>query len=168
MDIVLNVSHRDGSLFDDSFRQSKVYFSIDQLLRIVSDWITQTRRDLQVFDAIFLENPVLLQMSAGLAQNWRSVSAYVETVDKRLQERISSKKDEIMSLRDGVSENQIQDSCSGGNLAITDIRILAVQCYHDHGGIEVDFSESARYCADHRDSCLLASQLRCSKCKKRR
>lgn len=98
-------------MFDDSFERSKLYFKVLQLLRIFSDEIQASVRDLESLDIEDTSNFgagqfFLLRSSTAdkkaLQDNWETVMKYQTEAQDRLLKLIVDKVEEIKSLRDGV------------------------------------------------------------------
>ncbi|KAG6368181.1 hypothetical protein INS49_002382 [Diaporthe citri] len=102
LDDILNTSLRDEHIFSDPFERSKMYFSVLELLRDISEWRAQTFRDLKVYDGMFYGPNKFTEMSPCLATNWKSLSLYASEIEKEFQARISEKHDQIGGLRDGL------------------------------------------------------------------
>ncbi|KAK4126391.1 hypothetical protein N657DRAFT_541105, partial [Parathielavia appendiculata] len=107
-------------LFQGSLAQSKVYFQLLQLLRIIPLWIRETREDLHKLktstDASSDLNAYMsrargiatskLDESKNIASwNWHHIEDYFAVLEKELLERIETKTNEIRGLRDGVDGN---------------------------------------------------------------
>jgi hypothetical protein len=113
MDDIMNHTKVKKLMFDDSFERSKLYFKVLQLLRIFSDEIRASVRDLELLNMgnkdsatmeyllRFLTAP-LADMKA-LQDNWEIVMKSQTEAQNRLLKRIADKAEEIKSLRDGVS-----------------------------------------------------------------
>lgn len=102
------------------FQLSEFYFAILQILRIASEWIQESMNDLRrLVDGIenehfsierkhkitFLPDTPETQRSAVkvFKRNWESVISHQERIGVDLLDRISKKREEVESLRDGVS-----------------------------------------------------------------
>ncbi|KAI0410461.1 hypothetical protein F5X98DRAFT_381766 [Xylaria grammica] len=94
-------------MFDDSFRLSKNYFSILQLLRIIGDLVERLEQDLKNLRARYyqiassedlIEKKDLLELNT----NWDKVQSIVEMRAKVVRDRTARKTEEIKSLRDGL------------------------------------------------------------------
>ena len=110
---MLDTSLRDEQLFGDPFTRSKVYFSVLELLRNMSEWRAQTCKDLKAFDAFFCGlDQEYTEMSPCLVDNWKALSLYVSEAQREFQVRISEKHDQIKGLRDGVSKPPKSTSAS--------------------------------------------------------
>jgi hypothetical protein len=102
---ILNANSTEELLFDGSFSQSKMYFQIAQLLRIMPLWIRETRYDLERFkSAALADMPRHYPQSQDvLRQNWDKVLEHFTVFEQELLRRVDAKTDEIRGLRDGVS-----------------------------------------------------------------
>jgi hypothetical protein len=111
---VLDSDAMQNLMFDDSFKRSRLYFEVLQMLRTFSDNIEQVGKNLQklgdeitlVFAHLKPDNlppSVLLQEKQDLKSNWEIVTKSYAEAEKRLLQRITGKVEEIKSLRDGVS-----------------------------------------------------------------
>jgi len=88
-------------MFDDSFRRSRVYFRLLQILRIFFDSVRETGVQLNNMRP---ENTLISGFDdEAIQDNWNIVVTYQAEVEKRLLQRIMEKTEEIKSLRDGVS-----------------------------------------------------------------
>lgn len=102
------------------FQLSEFYFAILQVLRIASEWIQESMNDLRrLIDEMedehfsierkqkitFLPDSPEAQRSAVKAfkRNWESVISHQQRIGADLLDRISKKREEVESLRDGVS-----------------------------------------------------------------
>ena len=107
-------------MFDDSTLElSEFYFTLLQTLRIASEWINETSRDLahlvaRIDHLHFSSDDSPVSFLSGAAEmkqaqkkvnreNWESVLAHHQSKCSRLLDRIARKQEEIKSLRDGVS-----------------------------------------------------------------
>ncbi|KAK4099522.1 hypothetical protein N658DRAFT_517239 [Parathielavia hyrcaniae] len=98
-------------MLNDSLAQSKMYFQLLHLLRIMPLWIRDTKYDLmrvrdECIAMISQPDPKLNQRSwwrwAHLVrQNWDEVLGHFCLLENELQKRIDAKVDEIRGLRDG-------------------------------------------------------------------
>ena len=101
-------------MFDESFGRSKLYFATLQILRMFSDLIRETGRDLR---AVNRNSPQLFgdkfylylknkwggtEDIDGLVTNWKLILEFQNAAENKLMDRIKSKTAEIESLRDGV------------------------------------------------------------------
>lgn len=106
-------------MFDDSFRRSKHYFELLQVLRIFTDLVDETRRNLDEVGRYFVDSnkasSFLSPLDAprrdrefrALKANWDVITRFHNEAEKLLLQRIAAKIDEIKSLRDGVSSNPL-------------------------------------------------------------
>ena len=114
----MDANAKDTMMFDASFRRSRFYFEAIQLLRIFSDMIRETGRDLQTmisdprmmmtrsyresgYDR-FTETPAE-DSKKVIRANWELVEAQQKAAERRLLVRIAERSGDIQSLRDGVS-----------------------------------------------------------------
>lgn len=111
----MNEDTKESMMFDASFRRSRFYFEVIQLLRIFSDMIREMRRDLQTmisdprmamdnlsgYDR-FMEAPSEDSKHA-IRSNWELVDAQQKAAEHRLLVRITELSGDMQSLRDGVS-----------------------------------------------------------------
>ncbi|KAI0885841.1 uncharacterized protein GGS22DRAFT_179533 [Annulohypoxylon maeteangense] len=111
---------RDGAaMFDSSFERSKLYFTVLQTLRVFSEWIQESERELQQlkqnFDVNIQSNaarrgsvasnhgtasPVMFMKEIDEA--WEELLATHDSSSKYLLDRIGKKEVEIKSFRDGL------------------------------------------------------------------
>lgn len=120
-------------MFDDSFAQSKMYFQLLHLLRIVPLWIRETGDDLQRLKSRYykdsaVETSYLLELESkgvlarGAAarsaeivrQNWENLLEDFSQLEEKLLRRIGAKTDEIRGLRDGVDNSRPPTTISCG------------------------------------------------------
>jgi hypothetical protein len=111
-------------MFDSSYSRSRVYFKTLEILRIFSDEIRPTGRQIRgwasrgfvdelvarddgIFPGILREDP---DEDAALSDNWRVLLQFYDEAEKRLLSKIAEKTREITSLRDGVSRSSDQDT----------------------------------------------------------
>ncbi len=105
-------------MFDASFRRSRFYFEVIQMLRIFSDMIRETERDLQTmisdpYMARYLSwyddhNEASRENSKRILRaNWDLVEAQQSAAARRLLDRIMELSGDMQSLRDGVSSPSI-------------------------------------------------------------
>jgi hypothetical protein len=101
-------------MFDASFQVSEKYFSALQMLRIFRSWIQDTTGDFDKFKSELVRNAISLQTGFPYANkldiDWEIVAQNADTVKERLDaladsllHRIENKREELESLRDGVS-----------------------------------------------------------------
>ena len=111
IDDVMNDVKLKKLMFDDSFERSKLYFKVLQLLRIFSDEIQTSVRDLEYLNigetnTFIMREFLSLRRSTAdtkvLQKNWETVMKYQTEAQDRLLNRIMDKEEEIKSLRDGV------------------------------------------------------------------
>jgi hypothetical protein len=96
---ILDSSAAEGLMLDDSLAQSKMYFQLLHLLRIMPLWIRDTRYDLEKLGNDYI---LTVRTQDVVHQNWTEVMRRFGVFEKELQKRIGEKKDEITGLRDGV------------------------------------------------------------------
>ncbi|KAN0117066.1 hypothetical protein V8E51_003043 [Hyaloscypha variabilis] len=98
-------------MFDESFGRSKLYFTTLQMLRVFSDVISETRRELQYLSVHHYNKEIYYQLSEfwdaktdvkGLIASWGRILSLQEAAEKKLLDQIASKTVEIESLRDGL------------------------------------------------------------------
>jgi hypothetical protein len=98
-------------MFDVSFQKSALYFSMLQILRIVKEWIQETRSDLDNYATTFRGDSLIRHCGRDgakiLNENWETVLAHFAEVEGRFLQRLGDKSEEIKSLRDGVSDIEI-------------------------------------------------------------
>src|SRR5688500_12315048 len=93
-------------MFDDSFKRSKVYFTVLETLRVSGDWVREclktweSLRD-QWHRDINPSNVFNKAEHAAVEQNWAVVDRIVKARVEGLITRITSKAEEVKSLRDG-------------------------------------------------------------------
>ncbi|KAI1468036.1 uncharacterized protein F4812DRAFT_428609 [Daldinia caldariorum] len=109
---------RDGAttMFDSTFDRSRLYFTVLQTLRIFSEWIQESGRELQQlqqdFDANF-QFSIARRDSTGsrdtpisfiekIDETWEKVIAIHSASSKSLMDRIEKKEEEIKGFRDGL------------------------------------------------------------------
>ncbi|KAI0436224.1 hypothetical protein F4803DRAFT_243147 [Xylaria telfairii] len=87
----------DRLMFDGpKFERSRSYFATLQLLRIFSDHIKETRRDVEwIIDKIDMEKQELLN-------EWKETLNHLKSAEERLLQRIDTKTEDIKTLRDGL------------------------------------------------------------------
>jgi hypothetical protein len=106
-------------MFDNAFKRSRLYFQTLQLLRVFSDSILDTGRDIHMLDSMFLDpetardmfrmpqnapfgRSALSQELADLKKNWEFVTKFHSEAEVRLVQRVHAKIAEIQGIRDGV------------------------------------------------------------------
>ncbi|KAI0410808.1 hypothetical protein F5X98DRAFT_358738 [Xylaria grammica] len=100
----LQEEHWSRSMFDDSFKLSRTYFGILQLLRIIDDWVESTVLDLKELRRQY----TLTRESAtpddvnNLESNWKTVLEIAEGKAETIRNRVIRKTEDIKSLRDGL------------------------------------------------------------------
>lgn len=105
-------------MFDASFRRSRFYFEVIQLLRIFSDTIRETGRDLQTMIADphmaghlswYDDHDEASRETSKrvLRANWDLVDAQQRAAERRLLDRITELSGDMQSLRDGVSHTTL-------------------------------------------------------------
>lgn len=114
---------RDGAtmMFDSTFERSRLYFTVLQALRIFSEWIQESGRELQQlkqdFDANIQssgtrrgsigsssgsESPNFFMIMKEIDEAWEKVISIHGASSKSLIDRIEKKEEEIKSFRDGL------------------------------------------------------------------
>lgn len=97
-------------MFDNSFRRSRVYFRLLQILRIFSDSVRETGVRLNDM------RPEMTLASGyddkAIQNNWKIIVTYQANMEKRILQRIMEKTEEIKSLRDGVTIAPKQRYCA--------------------------------------------------------
>jgi hypothetical protein len=99
-------------IFDNSFQSSRFYFEVLQLLRLFSERIRETGRDLQATvrdENFFLYDGYVerssfdnYQCNEIIRRNWEIVTKKQTTAENQLLARITEKTEALQSLRDGV------------------------------------------------------------------
>ncbi|RYO83328.1 hypothetical protein DL766_000067 [Monosporascus sp. MC13-8B] len=113
MEDIMDPNTKDSMMFDASFIRSRFYFEVIQMLRIFSDIIRETGRDLQTMvsdpnmashlswkddhDEALRENSKSI-----LRANWDIVEVRQKDAEKRLLDRITGLSGDMQSLRDGL------------------------------------------------------------------
>ncbi|KAI1452189.1 hypothetical protein F4805DRAFT_471046 [Annulohypoxylon moriforme] len=111
---------QDGAaMFDSTFERSKLYFTVLQILRVFSEWIQESERELQQLRRDFDVNIQSTTARRGsIASNhgtappamfmkeideaWEELIALHNSSSKSLLDRIEKKEMEIKSFRDGL------------------------------------------------------------------
>ena len=119
----MDANAKDRMMFDASFKRSRFYFEVIQLLRIFSDMIRETGRDLQTM----ISDPGMYNYLSRhdrhddisrerskriLRANWDLVDAQQKAAERRLLYRITELSGDMQSLRDGVSFTPLLDRSS--------------------------------------------------------
>ncbi|KAI1799094.1 hypothetical protein F4811DRAFT_128712 [Daldinia bambusicola] len=113
--------NRDGatSMFDSTFDRSRLYFTVLQTLRIFSEWIQESERELQQLKQDFDTNiqfSMARRGSIGSRDSSETPNSFMENIDetwgkviaihrassKSLIDRMEKKEEEIKSFRDGL------------------------------------------------------------------
>ncbi|KAK7754727.1 hypothetical protein SLS62_003285 [Diatrype stigma] len=113
MEEIMDKNTKDSMMFDASFKRSRFYFEVIQLLRIFSDMIRETGRDLQTMVAdphmanhlswYDDHNDASRENSKRLLRaNWDLVEMHQRAAEHRLLDRITQRSGDIQSLRDGL------------------------------------------------------------------
>jgi hypothetical protein len=115
MGAILNPKQTQDLLFDESFRTSRLYFEVLQVLRIFSDRIRETGKDLRAIagqtdfftwknlqGGFNSEEDFDYQYEEIIRDNWEIVTKYQAEAEQKLLARILDKTEEMKSLRDGV------------------------------------------------------------------
>lgn len=102
-------------MLDGSLSQSKMYFQLLQLLRIIPLWIRETRYDLEKLrhdcNSVVgrpiqgVSDQSLLRTASLVRQNWDEMMDRFRAHENELQKRIDAKTDELRGLRDGVRKH---------------------------------------------------------------
>ncbi|KAK6956933.1 hypothetical protein Daesc_002215 [Daldinia eschscholtzii] len=98
----------DEFMFDTSSRLSRLYFTVIQLFRLMTEWIEESASDIDQLKRKFREirYEVRLGLSANeiasVEKNWDTISSKMNLLAERLYSRIHRKQEEIKSLRDGL------------------------------------------------------------------
>jgi hypothetical protein len=160
---VFNPEVIEDLMFDESFGRSKLYFTTLQMLRVFSDVISETRRELQYLSVHHYNKEIYYQLSEywdaktdveGLIASWERILSLQEAAEKKLLDRIASKTVEIESLRDGVClQPSILHTCL--------ILFLAVQRNFCARGLTVNLDEPRCDCIHNRHSHLPSCKLHC-------
>ncbi|KAI2639119.1 hypothetical protein GGS26DRAFT_376989 [Hypomontagnella submonticulosa] len=114
-------SKRDGAtmMFDSSFERSRLYFTVLQTLRIISEWVHESERELQQLKRDFYANfqsSIARRGSIGSNGSDAPPTAFINEIDKAWEEliamhssssqsllnRIEKKEEDIKSFRDGL------------------------------------------------------------------
>jgi len=107
----------ESLMFDTSFQRSRIYFKTLQLLRIFTQMIERTRRDVEELNPRASVSGPILPLTkprdrptedAALLANWDILWGFYTQKEEYLLKRILNKTEEVKSLRDGVSFLQIQ------------------------------------------------------------
>ncbi|KAI2625073.1 hypothetical protein GGR54DRAFT_629498 [Hypoxylon sp. NC1633] len=112
---------RDGAtmMFDSTFERSQLYFKALQTLRIFSEWIQESQRELQQLKRDFDMNVQVGATRRGsvssnhsatasndfskeIDEEWEKLLAVHNSSSSKLLDRIGKKEDEIKSFRDGL------------------------------------------------------------------
>lgn len=106
-------------MFDSSFERSRLYFTVLQTLRIISEWVHESERELQQLKRDFYANfqsSIARRGSIGSNGSDAPPTAFINEIDKAWEEliamhssssqsllnRIEKKEEDIKSFRDGV------------------------------------------------------------------
>ena len=113
----------NSEMFDSStsLARSKLYFTVLQLLRMSTQWIQESVRDLELLRGYFVDDlsklasdkyyvnfmtgkqgPIRMAERERIEDKWAQVLLYSKSTSKRLVDRIERKAEEVKSLRDGV------------------------------------------------------------------
>lgn len=94
-------------MFDESFERSKVYFTILETLRVSGEWVRNFIRAWDVLErrwevevkpySLFSEDEM-----RAMDKNWATVNNNIRSRVEVLITHMSSKAEEVKSLRDGV------------------------------------------------------------------
>lgn len=103
---ILDTSAAEGLMFDDSLAQSKMYFQLLHLLRVIPLWMRETRYDLENIRAGC--NDTLVEILGvnkhvnSVREGWDEVIKHFDGLENELLKRIEAKTDELRGLREGV------------------------------------------------------------------
>lgn len=112
---ILGAEQRKKLMYDDhNLSRSEMYFTADQLLRIFPEWVNELGPDLgceslheQISSQIVAAGLSLEanepQAYRVLEDNWKLLLRHAEASRKDILKLVERKRDEIQSLRDGVS-----------------------------------------------------------------
>lgn len=93
-------------MFDFDFKQSRLYFTILQILRIFGECIRTVSADIKALDGMFEVRQGLMPATPkerlAFSSNWKYITKHQKDAEKRLLRRLLDKTEEIESLRDGV------------------------------------------------------------------
>jgi len=96
-------------MFDESFQQSSLYFTILEILRICWDWVDDVVKDWEALHEQWLRDIELNHNGIFSEAEWRAVEANWEAATRIMQRRtdnirarIKRQAEEVKSLRDGV------------------------------------------------------------------
>jgi hypothetical protein len=93
-------------MFDFDFKQSRLYFTILQILRIFGECIRTLSADIKALDGLFNVRQGLMPSTPkerlAFSSNWKHITKHQKDAEERLLRRLSDKTEEIESLRDGV------------------------------------------------------------------
>ncbi len=114
-------------MFDGkSFLRSKTYFQLEQLCRIFSSSIEETIQDIQQtqfeslheFKALFEEREGFVNEFEALSNEWGERTTFQVAKLNIILDRIRRKKEEVISLRDGVSSASSLTIHTSANITI--------------------------------------------------
>jgi len=115
---IMNLSSREGLMFDSSFERSHTYFTVLQLLRIFTESIEETAPFFSFMVTHWTDTWARTKTVKPKSEwhyrfdeatykiimhNWEIVRSTHKLAMERLLERIGKKTEEVKSLRDGVS-----------------------------------------------------------------
>lgn len=103
-------------MFDSGFERSRIYFKTLQILRIFTQMIERTRRDVELFNPQVSVSDWMLPLmrskynrtrgeDAALLANWDILWSFYVQKEEYLLRRLLNKTEELKSLRDGVSQH---------------------------------------------------------------
>lgn len=163
-------------MFDSTFERSRLYFTVLQALRIFSEWIQESGRELQQlkqdFDANIQssgtrrgsigsssgsESPNFFMIMKEIDEAWEKVISIHGASSKSLIDRIEKKEEEIKSFRDGVS------TCLRSIYILefaNKIMYSALQCYFSARGITSNDLEPVHSSIHNRHHILSSPKLR--------
>ncbi|KAI1376339.1 hypothetical protein F4677DRAFT_88922 [Hypoxylon crocopeplum] len=108
LDVIANEEWLNRLMFDSSFKLSRLYFTVLQLLRIMDEWVEQSVTDLKNLRDEWLQKKHnhTSHLSAdelrSIEKNWDTAVSSMELRAKKLLYRINRKTEEVKSLRDGL------------------------------------------------------------------
>ncbi|KAH6843422.1 hypothetical protein B0I37DRAFT_357382 [Chaetomium sp. MPI-CAGE-AT-0009] len=100
---ILNADSSEQLLFHGSLAQSKVYFQLLQLLRIMPLWIKETRIDLVNLKTVTKTHIPTSRGHIPCMHNWDQIFKRFTELEEELLSRIETKTEEIRGLRDGMN-----------------------------------------------------------------
>lgn len=161
-------------MFDSTFERSRLYFTVLQALRIFSEWVQESGRELQQLKQDFdanIQSSGTRRGSIGSSSGSESPNFFMKEIDeawekvisihgassKSLIDRIEKKEEEIKSFRDGVS------TCLRSIYILefaNKIMYSALQCYFSARGITSNDLEPVHSSIHNRHHILSSPKLR--------